>query len=59
VMDASSFEILERHENLAVYIHQMARDSHGDFYTATVYPEHAGFKRGREGPSHHRWTREP
>ena len=59
VLDASTLKELERHKNLAIYIHQMAMDQHGDFYTATVYPEHAGAKRGREGPSHHRWTREP
>ncbi len=59
VMDATTFEILERHENLAIYIHQLAVDDHGDFYTATVYPEHKGAARGREGPSHNRWTREP
>jgi hypothetical protein len=57
VLDARSFEELERHEGLAIYIHQMAKDQHDDFYTATVYPEHAGAPRGREGPSHHRWTR--
>jgi hypothetical protein len=57
VLDAHTFEELERHDGLAIYIHQMAVDQHGDFYTATVYPEHAGAPRGREGPSHHRWTR--
>jgi hypothetical protein len=59
VLDAATFEELERHQNLAIYIHQMAMDQNGDFYTATVYPEHVGAPRGREGPSHHRWTREP
>lgn len=58
VLDANTFKEIERHEKLAIYIHQLALDSHGDFYTATVYPESAGEKRGREGPSHHRWTRE-
>ncbi len=58
VLDAATGEELERHNDLAIYIHQFAMDSHGDFYTATVYPEHAGEKRGPEGPSHHRWTRE-
>jgi hypothetical protein len=32
-------------------------DAHGDLYTASVYPEHAGEKRGVEGPCHRRWTR--
>ena len=59
VLDATTFKEIERHKDLAIYIHQMAMDSHGDIYTATVYPEHAGAKRGRDGPSHHRWTREP
>lgn len=57
VLDAHSFEELERHSNLAIYIHQLGVDRHGDLYTATVYPEHKGEARGREGPSHHRWTR--
>ena len=59
VLDATTFQEIERHRNLAIYIHQMAMDPHGDIYTATVYPEHAGAKRGREGPSHRRWTRAP
>tara|TARA_A100001037_G_C15138001_1_gene632122 strand:- start:1912 stop:2934 length:1023 start_codon:yes stop_codon:yes gene_type:complete len=50
-------EILERVEDIAIYIHQLAMDSHGDLYTASVYPEHAGEKRGPDGPSHRRWTR--
>ncbi|MEM1433078.1 MAG: hypothetical protein AAGG11_03410 [Pseudomonadota bacterium] len=50
-------EVLQRIEDLAIYIHQLAMDAHGDLYTASVYPEHAGEKRGPEGPSHHRWTR--
>jgi hypothetical protein len=58
VLDASTFEVIERHENLAIYIHQMALDSHGDIYTATVYPEHAGESRGPDGPSHNHWTRD-
>lgn len=58
VFDAATGEELERHENLAIYLHQFALDKHGDIYTATVYPEHVGEKRGREGPSHHRWTRD-
>jgi peptidylamidoglycolate lyase len=58
VLDATTFEEIERHENLAIYIHQMALDSHGDIYTATVYPEHVGQARGPEGPSHNHWTRD-
>ena len=34
-----------------------AMDAHGDLYTASVYPEHAGAARGPTGPSHRRWTR--
>jgi len=59
VMDVNTGEELERHANLAIYIHQMAMDKHGDIYTATVYPEHAGQSRGPDGPSHKRWTRDP
>ena len=44
-------------DDIAIYIHQLAMDAHGDLYTASVYPEHAGEKRGPEGPSHRRWTR--
>ena len=51
--------VLGRVENIAIYIHQLAMDAHGDLYTASVYPEHAGALRGPEGPSHRRWTREP
>jgi peptidylamidoglycolate lyase len=51
-------EVLDRVDNIAIYIHQLAMDPNGDLYTASVYPEHAGEKRGREGPSHRRWTRE-
>ena len=57
VLDAATGEELERHENLAIYLHQFALDQNGDIYTATVYPEHAGEKRGPEGPCHSRWTR--
>jgi len=49
-------EIQQRVENLAIYIHQLAMDAKGDLYTASVYPEHAGEKRGPSGPSHRRWT---
>lgn len=51
-------EVLERVDDIAIYIHQLAMDAHGDLYTASVYPEHAGAARGPTGPSHRRWTRE-
>ena len=52
-----SGELQTRVENIAIYIHQLAMDTHGDLYTASVYPEHAGEQRGPTGPSHRRWTR--
>lgn len=58
ILDEDTGEVIQRIENLAIYIHQLAMDSHGDLYTATVYPEHAGEARGRTGPSYRRWTRE-
>jgi hypothetical protein len=57
ILDEDNGEVLERVDDIAIYIHQLAMDSHGDLYTASVYPEHAGEKRGVEGPSHRRWTR--
>ncbi len=57
VLDEETGKVLERVDKISVYIHQFAMDSHGDLYAASVYPEHAGEKRGREGPSHRRWTR--
>ena len=57
ILDEDTGEVLQRVDNIAIYIHQLAMDSHGDLYTASVYPEHAGEKRGVAGPSHHRWTR--
>jgi len=51
-------EVLQRVDDIAIYIHQLAMDAHGDLYTASVYPEHAGAKRGVEGPSHRRWSRD-
>ena len=57
ILDEDTGAVLERVENIAIYIHQLAMDSHGDLYTASVYPEHAGEKRGREGPSYRRWSR--
>ncbi len=58
ILDEETGKVQERVENLAIYIHQLAMDAHGDLYTASVYPEHAGAKRGPEGPSHRRWTRD-
>ena len=58
ILNEDSGEIEERVEKISVYIHQLAMDQHGDLYAASVYPEHAGEKRGREGPSHRRWTRD-
>lgn len=57
ILDEESGAVLQRVDNLAIYIHQLAMDAHGDLYTASVYPEHAGEKRGIDGPSHRRWTR--
>ncbi len=57
ILDEDTGEVLSRVEDIAIYIHQLAVDSHGDLYTASVYPEHAGAARGPGGPSHHRWTR--
>lgn len=57
VLDEDSGEVIKRVDDIAIYIHQLAMDSHGDLYTASVYPEHAREKRGVEGPSHRRWTR--
>jgi DNA-binding beta-propeller fold protein YncE len=58
ILEASTGEVVGRVDNIAIYIHQLAMDAHGDLYTASVYPEHAGEKRGPEGPSHRRWTRD-
>lgn len=49
-------DVEKRVADIAIYIHQLAMDKHGDLYTASVYPEHAGEKRGPSGPSHRRWT---
>jgi hypothetical protein len=57
ILDEDTGEVLQRVDDIAIYIHQLAMDAHGDLYTASVYPEHAGEKRGIEGPSHRRWTR--
>ncbi len=58
ILDEDSGEVLRRVDGIAIYIHQLAMDAHGDLYTASVYPEHAGELRGRAGPSHRRWTRD-
>ena len=58
ILDEDTGKVLKRVDNIAIYIHQLAMDAHGDLYTASVYPEHAGEKRGVEGPSHRRWTRD-
>ncbi|MEM7100255.1 MAG: 6-bladed beta-propeller [Pseudomonadota bacterium] len=57
ILDEDTGEVLQQVEKIAIYIHQLAIDAHGDLYTASVYPEHAGEARGPEGPSHRRWTR--
>lgn len=57
ILDEDTGAVLERIDDLAIYIHQLAMDSHGDLYTASVYPEHAGAARGPSGPSHRRWTK--
>lgn len=58
VLDEETGEVLKRVDNIAIYIHQLAMDQHGDLYTASVYPEHAGEKRGVDGPCHRRWSRQ-
>jgi len=58
ILDEDTGKIVRRVDNIAIYIHQLAMDTHGDLYTASVYPEHAGEKRGVTGPSHRRWTTE-
>ena len=56
ILDLATGQQLESHEELAVYIHQMALSPSGEIYIASVYPEHAGFKRGIHGPTHRRWA---
>ncbi len=58
ILDEDTGEVLQRVDDIAIYIHQLAMDAHGDLYTASVYPEHAGERRGVHGPSHRRWTRD-
>ena len=57
ILDEETGEVVSRVDDIAIYIHQLAMDAHGDLYTASVYPEHAGAARGPTGPSHRRWTR--
>lgn len=57
ILEARNGAVVDRVDNIAIYIHQLAMDGHGDLYTASVYPEHAGEPRGPAGPSHRRWTR--
>lgn len=56
ILDEDTGEVIKRVDNISIYIHQLAMDQHGDLYAASVYPEHAGEKRGVEGPSHRRWS---
>ncbi len=57
ILEEGTGKVLERVDDIAIYIHQLAMDAHGDLYTASVYPEHAGEARGPSGPSHRRWSR--
>jgi hypothetical protein len=59
IVEAATDKVVETLQNVAIYVHQMALDEKtGDIYVASVYPEHAGAKRGAEGPSHRRWTKD-
>ena len=59
IVDAKTDKVVNTIKNADVYVHQMALDQRtGDIYVASVYPEHGGQKRGREGPSNRRWTQE-
>ena len=57
IVDANSNQVVDRISSANVYVHQSAKDSHGDIYAASVYPEHGGESRGIEGPSFRRWSR--
>ena len=57
IVDANSKQIVDRINSANVYVHQAARDSNGDIYVASVYPEHGGELRGIAGPSFRRWSR--
>lgn len=57
IVDAATDKIIDTLPNVSIYVHQMALDERtGDIYIASVYPEHGGAKRGREGPSNRRWS---
>ena len=59
VVDAETDRVVDRIASANVYVHQMALDrTTGDIYVASVYPEHGGRRRGPEGPSFVRWTRD-
>ena len=55
-LDGETKQMIERLENVSVYVHQMAMDGQGDIYIASVYPEHGGEARGIAGPSFLRWS---
>lgn len=57
VVDADTNQIVDRIVSANVYVHQAAKDSYGDIYVASVYPEHGGEARGINGPSFLRWLR--
>ena len=38
ILDEDTGAVKRRIEDLAIYIHQLAVDGHGDLYTASVYP---------------------
>ena len=57
IVDAETKQVVDRLEDVSVYVHQMAMDQHGDVYIASVYPEHGGEPRGIEGPSFLRWMK--
>ena len=57
IVDGETRQVVDRLENVSVYVHQMAMDAQGDIYVASVYPEHGGEPRGIAGPSFLRWSR--
>jgi hypothetical protein len=57
IVDAETKRIVQRLEDVSIYVHQMAMDANGDIYIASVYPEHGGEARGIEGPSFLRCTK--
>ena len=50
ILDEDTGAVKRRIEDLAIYIHQLAVDGHGDLYTASVYPEHAVRFEGQKDP---------